>query len=162
MTQESWCLVALRRHRTLAVVIVSPTRIVDVTRALAAGPSCRQIVARTISQLAAEYGLEQIVVEPDSTPARALEDSSLRAKRRTLTDAARALLRAHDRPPRRLAQFALEQYPELERFACLQAIRQGDRRRTVVLLAAALGYAELLRSLSPNASSFLSSAAHAS
>jgi hypothetical protein len=132
------------RNQTVAAVVFAGAAIVRVGRyrLLKAAP---ERVARAIAQLAADHGAGHIVHEPTRAAERLLGATGLRREALTLAAAKEGVLGDPTTPHSALYDRLVGEHPELARFVRIQRagplVGATDWRRTVVLLAAALGIA---------------------
>lgn len=131
----------IRRHRTIGAVVLGPSGVVDLTRTLAAGPSCHEKTRRLITELALDYGTSRVVVEPGSPVETALANSSeLTLTTLSLTESSAILLAGSSKRPTQssLIRRVLGRLPVLSRFASESSLRLDDRRSLTLVFAAAL------------------------
>lgn len=137
------------RAGVAALVVLNGERVVDVNRLDLLKYLARKrrlVLVDAVQQLASDFAVNTVVAEPTTLRRLRLRSPRLTIKRLTLTIAASTILGTNE-PARNGAIYneIVRQLPKLARHVTIVA-RTGDvsvldRRRTVVLLAAALGLA---------------------
>lgn len=135
---ERLTLGVIKRSDTIAAVVVGSRGVIDVLRTRWVGPSCLASTTRLIHQLAANYGLTEAIIEPDSPVAAALTHSHLSVKKRHLASVASRLVKRHGARQAELLDSVLTRLPQLSGHVSRSAVRLQNRRTLAIAFAAAL------------------------
>lgn len=144
---ESPILVACRRARRVAVVILDEHEVIDVYRMKLprSAPAARgRAIRRAIVQLSTDYGVGHIAVEDDAYLGALLACAGRPLRLMSHKIAASVLLGTKTASRSDLFRHVLAQHPKLHRFVTVMRATgaSGEERwRTLVLLATALGMA---------------------
>ncbi len=144
MVEGHCSLAVVVRNQVAAAVLVSGDQILYVAR-FGLRPSDHSRAAKRVRQLQLDYAAERLVLEASSTLTKPLTACGLQPAVLTLAEAKLELLGHGDARHGVLYDQLVEDHPELVRFVRLlpglHRVSHTDWRRTVVLLAAALGLA---------------------
>ena len=142
-----WAFAACLRAGILGLVVVAPQGLIEVRRFDLRPKRCRperkQFIHTAVTELAQEYNLRCLVVEPDSLIEKHTSALALEVNQLTLASAKRQLnprLKTH----RDLCKHISRIYPVIQRLgqiASAREITQDDPWRMIAVLASALGLA---------------------
>ncbi len=142
MSNRRGSLAVAVRNQVVAAIVVKGDELVYVAR-FSLRPTDHLRVAQRVHQLQLDYGAERVVLEDASTLTVALAECGLQPAVLTLAEAKLELLGDAEARHGVLYDRLVGDHPELVRFVRLlpgaRRVATSDWRRTVVLLAAALG-----------------------
>ena len=147
--EDSPILVACRRARRVAVVVLDDHEVIDVHRMKLprSAPAARgRAIRRAILQLSTDYGVGHIVVEDDAQLGALLACPGRPLRLMSLKSAASVLLGTKTARRSDLFRHVLALHPKLRRFVAdmpQSGVSGEPRWRTLVLLATALGLASI-------------------
>ena len=149
-SQDQWILAVCLRFNMLGLAVVSQHEIIEVRRRCLyhAKPMERpqDFASRAIAELASDYGLSVVVVEPDSQIQAWLKKTNLSSQIMSL-DIAKELVLPEDEPHTHpyLCRHLVNEFPVLRNIATVLPatgnVAMTQRWRVVPLLAVALGVA---------------------
>ena len=148
--QDQWVMAVCLRFNMLGLVVLSQHEIVEVRRRCLYHTSSKEtpkdFASRAITEMASDYGLSVVVVEPDSQTQVWLKNSTVSSQTRSLDNAKELILpegQPHTHPF--LCRHLVNEFPKLRNIATVLPatgnVAMTQRWQVVPLLAVALGIA---------------------